>query len=365
LQIVLIIFFSAIAIQLVYLILFLIAFQKKNNKQESKSPPVSIIVCAHDELENLKELIPLLQQQQYSEFEIIIVDDRSNDSTFDFLLEETKKDHRLRMVHVNRLPAHVNAKKYAITLGIKAAKFEWVVFTDADCRPGDQWISSMSSCFSNETSFVLGFSPYLRTPGVLNAFIRFETIITAIQYISFTLLGNPYMGVGRNLAYRRSVFLDSKGFNNFLNVTGGDDDLLVNQHATATNTVVQIEAASLVYSKPKVTWSTFFNQKVRHLSVGKYYKFGHRLLLGLFSISWVLIWLLGVPLAIASTAFYWVLGALFLRALVFGITLSLASKQLSQRFEVWAILPLDFIYAFYYLVTGLVALVSKKIRWKN
>src|SRR5690349_11485174 len=166
------------------------------------------------------------------------------------------------MVHVNRLPAHVNAKKYAITLGIKAAKFEWLLFTDADCRPGDQWVRSMSSQFNNETSFVLGFSPYVKMLGVLNAFIRFETIITAIQYISFTLLGRPYMGVGRNLAYRRSIFLDGKGFNNFLNVTGGDDDLLVNQHATATNTVVHVDENALVYSKPKLTWSTFFNQKI-------------------------------------------------------------------------------------------------------
>src|SRR5690606_33778770 len=122
-------------------------------------------------------------------------------------------------------------KKYGLTLGIKAASHEWILLTDADCRPNSRrWIRSMSRYFDEDTQFVLGFSPYRATAGLLNLFIRFETMLTAIQYFSFGWLGNPYMGVGRNLAYRKSKFLEEKGFNNFLHVTGGDDDLFVNQH---------------------------------------------------------------------------------------------------------------------------------------
>ena len=204
--------------------------------------PVSVIVCAHDEEQNLRDLIPLLLSQNHPDFEIIIVDDRSNDGTFDLLLQETSKDHRLRMVHVNRTPQLFNAKKYALTLGIKAAKYEWLLLTDADCRPDSKnWISSFTKHFSQTTQFVLGFSPYEKRPGILNAFIRFETLMSGIQYLSFASLGIPYMGVGRNLSYRRSKFLAEKGFNNFIKTTGGDDDLFVNQHARKANTAVCIE----------------------------------------------------------------------------------------------------------------------------
>jgi glycosyltransferase involved in cell wall biosynthesis len=150
-----------------------------------------------------------------------------------------KRRSRLKMVNIDSTPAHVNGKKYAITLGIKAAKHDWILLTDADCRPNnEQWIRVVSERCSEDKNFVLGYSAYEKRPGFLNLFIRFETLLTAIQYIGFALAGNPYMGVGRNLAYRKSVFLENKGFNNFLSVTGGDDDLFVNQHATAKNTAV-------------------------------------------------------------------------------------------------------------------------------
>ena len=247
-----------------------------------------MVVCAHDEAGNLAELIPILLSQDYPEFEVIIVNDRSNDSTFDYLLEQTKLHPRLRMVNVKDTPERVNGKKYGITLGIKAATYEWILLTDADCRPaGRSWISSMSEGFSDQTQFVLGFSPYVRGPGFLNRFVRFETILTAIQYFAFGWLGNPYMGVGRNLSYRKSLFLEQKGFNNFLHVTGGDDDLFVNMYARGKNTRLQLAAESQVFSFPEKTWGAFYRQKVRHLSVGKRYRFSHRFLLGLFSVSWV------------------------------------------------------------------------------
>lgn len=327
---------------------------------------MSVIVCAHDEEQNLRDLIPLLLSQDHPEFEIIIVDDRSNDSTFDLLIQETSKDHRLRMVHVNRTPPLFNAKKYALTLGIKAAKYEWLLLTDADCRPaGKNWISAIAKHFSPTTQFVLSFSPYQHRPGALNAFIRFETLITGMQYIAFALLGMPYMGVGRNLSYRRTKFLEAKGFNNFIKITGGDDDLFVNQHAKITNTAVCLDADAMVSSVPKTTFSSFFAQKVRHLSVGKYYRFGHRVVLGLFSLSWMLTWFLGIPLAIFSNIPYLVIGLLVLRLIIFVATSKIAAAKLHQRHEVWAVPLLDFIYAFYYLVTGIKALATKKVRWKN
>lgn len=362
----LIVFLIAVGIQFIYFTAFVIAFSRRGEATETLHPPVSIIVCAHDEEKNLGELIPLLLSQHYPEFEVIIVDDRSNDSTFDLLLAETARDHRLRMVHVNRTPPHTNSKKYALTLGIKASRYEWILLTDADCRPcGPGWISSMSSHMKDGTAFVLGYSPYIQESGILNAFIRFEALITGMQYISFALMGNPYMGVGRNLAYRRSGFLEAKGFTDILHVTGGDDDLYVNRHARKDNTSVCISPESLVYSIPETTWKNFFRQKIRHLSVGNRYRMGHRVLLGLFTSSWLLSWLTAICLLFSGHYHLIIASLLGLRAVFVVVVVTHTSRKLGVAFERWIIPLLDIIYAFYYLVVGLRTLVTKKVRWKN
>lgn len=362
----LIVLFISIGIQVIYFVVFIVTFSKKLPQKEPQSLPVSVIVCAHDEQENLKELIPTLLAQDHPTFEIVIVDDRSNDSTFDFLLAEAAKDHRVRMVHVNRTPPHADSKKYALTLGIKAARYEWLLLTDADCRPvSNSWISIMSSHFGDHINFILGYSPYLKKPGVLNSFIRFETLLTAIQYLAFALMGNPYMGIGRNMAYRRSRFLEVKGFNTILSVTGGDDDLFVNLHGRAGNTAVCLDTQAQTHSIPKTTWKDFFYQKVRHLSVGRKYRFGHRFLLGIFVLTWITSWVAGILLAFYTANYYIIIALLGFRLLLVTFTFYRVSKKLGQVFDVWIVPLLDFIYVFYYLVTGLLALVTKKVQWKN
>ena len=357
---------SVLSVQIIYLLIFLYAFLKKEKTKQVEPVPVSVIVCAHDEEQNLKALIPQLLAMDYPEFEVIIVEDRSNDETFDYLLEATKAHSKLKMVRVQQTPEHINGKKFGLTLGIKAARYDWVVFTDADCRPsGVNWITEMASHFTDRSEIVLGFSPYKKLPGLLNSFIRFETFLTAIQYIGFALVGKPYMGVGRNLAYRKSLFINNKGFNTHLGVVGGDDDLFVNEHATGENTTVSIGKEALVFSQPKTTFLDYYYQKLRHLSVGKKYKFIDRLILGLFSFTWILTWIFVVPASFFSPWLYWIGGCFLLRWILLITLFQVAPKRLGDRFEAWKTPFLDFIYAFYYLVAGLVALVSKKVRWKN
>ena len=356
----------AVAIQVIYFVVLWISISKKRLNQAVSAHPVSVIVCAHDEEQNLRELIPLLLKQQHPDFEVIIINDRSNDNTYDMLLEETKKDDRLKMVDVKRTPEHVNGKKFGITLGIKAAKHEWVLLTDADCRPdSDQWLRAMSEQFEDDKNFVLGYSAYEKRPGFLNLFIRFETLFTAIQYIGYALAGNPYMGVGRNLAYRKSVFLDNKGFSNFLNVTGGDDDLFVNRHATAKTTAVALGTDALVHSFPKTTLKEFYNQKVRHLSVGKKYRFKHQFLLAVFFVTHLITWFAGIPLLFFSSAILWVGSALIFRMLIVTLTVHQAAERFGQKFELWAVPLLDFLFVIYYISTAPVAFLTKKIRWKS
>lgn len=362
----LLLFGLTIGLQIIYQLIFMLGLSRKDHTTEPQLLPVSVVVCAHDEEQNLKVLIPALLEQDHSLFEVIIVNDRSNDATFDMLLAEASRDHRLRMVHVNRTPPHVDNKKYALTLGIKAARYEWILLADADCVPTSKsWISTMSAAFHEQTNFVLGYSPYQKLPGFLNKVIRFEALVTAIQYVSFALLKMPYMGVGRNMAYRRSRFLEGKGFNNILNIIGGDDDLYVNQNASGKDTAVCVDRAAHMVSVPKLTWGEFYRQKIRHLSVGKRYKAIHKLVLGIFHATWILSWILGITLLALQYEWTLVASLLALRLAGWILTCSIASKRLSTRFELWLVPVLDFIYAFCYLVAGVRALATKRIQWKN
>jgi cellulose synthase/poly-beta-1,6-N-acetylglucosamine synthase-like glycosyltransferase len=355
-----------VVIQLIYLGRFLYAFSPKPVKAAGSGIPVSIIVCAHDDAKNLKELVPLLLAQDYPEFEVIVVEDRCNDDTYDYLLAATKTNSRLKMVRVQHLPPNMNGKKYALTLGIKAASHAWVLLTDADCRPaGTQWIASMAAHFVEGKEIVIGYSPYVKSAGYLNLFIRFESLVTGIQFMGRAMLGRPYMGMGRNLAYRKSLFLEHKGFHKYMHVTGGDDDLFVNEHATRSNTAVCTGPDSVMVSIPKTTWKDFFYQKLRHLSVGKHYRFSDRTSLGLFSLTWILSWFFVLPAVILDPgqgSYLWA-GFVLREMMLIGVV-HRASRALRDPFEAWKTPLLDFNYAIYYLGTGLLALVSKRIRWR-
>jgi len=274
--VILAIFVSAIIFQIGWYFTFYRIWNRHQGRKVSPSatlPPVSIIVCAHNELNNLQALLPLLYKQQYSTFEIVVVEDTSYDGTLDFLLAQKEQYPALKIVWLRERPEHVSGKKYALTLGIRAATYNHLLLTDADCRPAtNRWIQMMMQNWDGDQDFVIGYSPYQTRPGLLNAFIRYETLHTGMMYLGAAIRGYPYMGVGRNLAYQKLFFLVRGGFRGFWHVTGGDDDLFVNRHATAANTVVVIHPDAHTYSIPKTSWRAYLRQKIRHLSVGKLYK---------------------------------------------------------------------------------------------
>lgn len=347
-----------------FLVLCLALARWKPTSAPPRLPPISLIVCAHDDEPHLRKLVPLLLGQSYPDFEVIIVDDRSNDGTYDFLLDLTR-DSRIKMVRITQTPDHIPGKKYALTLGIRAAKHEVILVTDADCQPDSaQWIQAMASHLQPQHDFVVGVSPYLRRRGFLNLFIRFESLITSIQMAGFALAGMPYMAVGRNLLYRKDVFLRSKGFNRHLQVTGGDDDLFLNENATRQNVAICLLPAALVMSEPQVRWRDFFTQKLRHLHAGKFYRPWHRLVLAVFALTFVISPWLG--LAVAASGMPAALLVLWaMRWLAVIASLLVLTKGLKIRFEWWLVPVLDFVYSIYYLVAGSKALFTKKVRWKN
>ncbi len=344
-----------------------VAFSKvaKNKAQDAAElPAVTVLISAYNEYENLKKLLPILFQQDYPEFEVMVVNDRSTDETADYLKAEKLHEPRLKTVTIETTPEHINNKKYALNLGIKTAKNDVLLLTDADCRPASNvWIKEMAKKFDEKTQLVLGYSPYQRKKGVLNVFIRYETLLTAIQYLSSAISGSPYMGVGRNLAYRKSFFMEMKGFKGHSKVTGGDDDLFVNQHATKKNTKVSIGAESIIRSVPKSSWKTYIHQKRRHLSVGKFYKPGDKIKLTFFTLSHLLMWITFVVLILVLKEPYVVLGGLIFKLAIQYLIISLSLKKLGDKFKLIWLPVLDFCFIFYYLFSGFTAFFSKNIKW--
>ncbi len=329
-----------------------------------EAPGVSVVICAWNELDNLKKLIPVLLNQDYPIFEIIIVDDRSDDECYDFLLYESFKHSNLKHIRINDTPDHIASKKYALTLGIKAAIYDVILLTDADCMPESKsWIRLMASRVQDPTQIILGFSPYRFRKGFLNFLIRHETFYTAVQYMSFAIAGIPYMGVGRNLVYRKSLFIDHKGFRSHLRVVGGDDDLFVGEVATAKNTAINLVPESFVYSEPKHTFKAWFRQKRRHLAVGKKYRFRNKFLLGLYSLGQLLFWLTGMIL-LANQAFVISVAVGFvLKITVQLLVFTRIAKHLDTSIRWHSLLLFDFLYMIYYSFIGTWALFTKRISW--
>ncbi len=333
-------------------------------KNEAMPPPVSVIVCAHNEKDNLKVLLPLLYGQRYKNFEIVVVDDVSTDGTLEFLQQEQQQHDHLRTVWIKHRPRHVQSKKFALTMGIKAARHDRLILTDADCRPeSEYWLTGMAAPLHAPTEFVLGYSPYLKGKGLLNHFIRFETLHTGFLYMAAALAGRPYMGVGRNLAYRKSYFLKKKGFCRIQQVVGGDDDLYVNRHANLHNTRVCMHKNTLVHSVPKQSWQDLYRQKVRHLSVGKYYKRKDKWWLGLLSLSAVVFWLCFPVLLSGENERYWATGGFLIRWGLLFVVFRTAGRKLNDPMNLMLLPILDVLYVIYYVIIGTKALSTKNTRW--
>lgn len=272
--------FSAFIQLIHYLWFYLALILYKHPGQSTSGQPVSVIICARNEAANLKELLPAVLEQDYPDFEVIVVNDCSEDDTYDVLGKFMLKYSNLRVSNVNKDPKFTHNKKFAQFIGIKAAKNEILLFTDADCKPESvRWLEIMAGRFVDKTDFVLGYGGYMKRKGLLNRYIRYDSMTIAMQYIGMAIRGNPYMGVGRNLAYRKSVFFANKGFGSHYNVISGDDDLFVNANAHKKNTAVEFRKEAHTRSLPSASFEDWVAQKQRHFTTATYYKLRDKLIL--------------------------------------------------------------------------------------
>ena len=335
----------------------------------NRQPGVSVVICARDEEENLRKFLPLILEQDYPEYEVIVVNDASMDYTDDYLSLMTKQHPNLHTTFVPAGATNMSTKKLGLTLGIKAARYDLLLFTDADCMPeGRNWIASMARNFTPTTEFVLGYGGYLKKKGLLNTLIKYDTLFIALQYMGMAIARRPYMGVGRNLAYRSATFFRMKGFASTLHLQSGDDDLMINRGATSENTAVEISPESVTWSEPKTTFRQWFIQKERHLSVSDQYNAASKLRLttepvsrAVFYLSLVFVGLFGNWISMAATGFIFLI-----RYLMQAIIINKSAKQLGEQRFFLSILLLDI---FLPLITLNIMVFGRKrkkkgIKWK-
>lgn len=360
-------FIAVVVIQLCY---YLIVFGKfafaKSKKNNPKRIPVSIIVCAKNEAENVSRFIPMLMEQDYPDFEVVLIDDASSDATLDIFEAFEKQYSNIKLVKVENNEAFWGNKKFALTLGIKAATKEYLLFTDADCFPiSKDWIKEMTSNFTLNKTIVLGYGAYEKIPkSFLNKIIRFETMLTAVQYFSWAKSGHPYMGVGRNLAYKKEEFFNVRGFMDHMKIRSGDDDLFINQAGTSKNTTICFSPESFTYSEPKKTFKDWFAQKRRHVSTATFYKPFDRMQLGIFYISQLFFVILAIVLLAFLHQWIIVLSVIGFRYLFTWLTLGFASGKLKEKDVMYWFPIIEMVVIFTQLNIFMTNIFSKPVHWK-
>lgn len=327
---------AALGIQLFYMLFFLLRIALRKEEKSYEDLPVSVIVCAQNEERKLIENLPLILEQNHPEFQVVVVNDHSWDDSLEILKAFKVKYPHLHLIHLEEDKHRMGGKKFALTLGIKGAKYENLVFIDADCKPcSDKWLSLMAGGFHDKKRMVLGLSFFTKKSGFLNKLIRFDALFIAMQYIGFARAGKPYMGVGRNLAYKKDLFFEQGGFKSHYHIQSGDDDLFVQAAGNKSNCVTVINPQAQTISEAKETFGKWFWQKKRHYTTAKLYKGGISFLLALFPVSYLLMWTSGILAGMLTPNLLLVTGLIVLRYVVLFIIFILTTKRIGQQDLIW------------------------------
>ncbi len=281
--------------------------------------PVSIVICAHNEEKNLSEHLKSVLDQNYSDaqgvplFEVIVVNDCSTDGTHNVIAGFQKQYANLREVVIApEEHRNVVGKKYALSVGITNAQNEWLLLTDTDCQPASsEWISKMVAPLAEGKEIVAGYPAYREGQGLLNKYIRWETVHTFLQLSTFAIAGKPYLAVGRNLATLKTLYQKTITSAAWTEGPTGDDDLLVQLNATQNNFIALADPTLYTYSTPKNTYKTWKQQKQRHTSDGKNYDGKVQLWLAMYGISQAAVWVYSIYLFFTT---YWALTLILLAA---------------------------------------------------
>lgn len=322
-------------IQILFFSFFFFYFLGTISSRARKYFPVSIIICAKNEAKNLVRNLPFIAQQNYPNFEIVLVDDFSTDDSME-IMEHFKRNFSTKNVTIKILRAPKSSskgKKNALSWGIQNASHNYLLLTDADCRPNsNDWIGEMVSQFSDKKTIVLGYGAYHKIKNsMVNKIIRFETLLTAMQYFSYAKAGKTYMGVGRNIAYKKEIFFMANGFEKHANVISGDDDLFINQMATSKNMAICLHPNGFTISEPKLNLKNWITQKRRHISTATQYKLFHQFSLGIFYLSQILFWTGAILLLLLNVNPAITIILILFRFIIWYLAISKSAKKLQEK----------------------------------
>ncbi len=361
------IFCGSLLIQFLYYILVFarFAYNKPTRNSSLRNEPVSVIISAHDEDYNLRKNLPAILNQKYHDFEVVVVDHASSDESEEILKEYSRNYSNLKIVTIKQDLNFFKGKKFPLSIGIKSASNDLLLLTDADCKPASEnWIQLMVDNYESGKEIILGYGPYTKKKGFLDKLIRYDTLMIAIQYFSMAISGIPYMGVGRNLSYRKSLFLKNKGFISHYGISSGDDDLFIMQVANKKNIGIETSPDSHMFSEPKPSFSTWFTQKSRHVSTGKVYPLKFKVILGAFSFSQILLYLSFIILVSSNIL---ILPALSLFLVYTSARIIIqkkaATKLCEEQLLLFSLIG-DFIHICIMIAIYVKSLIKKQQHWK-
>ena len=338
-----------------------VAFYKRNArpKLDEDLEPASIVLCARDAYEYLTELIPVLLNQDYPDFEIVVVNDCSDDETEEYLKDLERREPRVKPVQLKQHLNFFNGKKFPLSMGIKSAQNDLIVLTDFNCMPvNDQWLRSVVNRYNHQTEIVIGYSPYVQKKGSLNHLMRFDALQNGLLYLSAALNHHAYMGIGKNLSYRKELFYRNQGFISHYTTAVGEDDLFINKVSTKKNTEVLIDAENGILTTPTSSFKLWMRQKSSRYSTVSKYDGRSRLMLSLFYGSQLLFYASFITLialcakpafVITGGAAFYIPILVFFFLLRFGSQMIIyhkASKRLGEKGLLPGLIVYDFLFAF-------------------
>ena len=354
-----------------WLVFAKLSFGKRKNSENTTKRPVSVVICARNEFENLQKNLPLILNQEYPKFEVVVVNDNSNDDTALYLRTMAENNPKLNIVNINSSVTFFSGKKFPLSIGIKSAKYEHLLLTDADCEPASPyWIDQMQQAFYNKKNIeiVLGYGTYENRPSLLNALVHYDTLHTGIQYLSYAMKRMPYMGVGRNLAYTKKLFFHNGGFVSHYTIPSGDDDLFINRVATRNNCQVVINQEAQTISEAPLSFAEWLNQKKRHLSTCTHYKGKSKFMLGTYNMCVTLFYILTIVVLLSVYSNLKLLliaaGIFMLKTVSQWIVMGKGAKVLQEK-RMAAFIPIyDAIFAVLNPIFLLKSILSRKTTWK-
>lgn len=301
-----------VAIQLLYTFVIynaphrrVVAERKGKLPLSEQKRGISVVIAAADCEQLLAKHLPLILEQEYPDFEVIVVDDNSQDETKELLQHLNERYPHLYTTFTSDSIRYISHKKLALMLGIKAAKKEWVVFTEPDCYPTSrQWLASLARHFSDTTDVVLGYCNYERRRGFANRCYMFDTLQQQLRLLGLTLRGGGYMGIGRNMAYRKEIFFANKGYSRHLDLERGEDDLFINEHVPSQRITADVNALSVVRCT-SANGHTWKRDKLSRLFIGRKMRGMQRHLLGADTLSRTLLYAGATASIIVSLLMHW------------------------------------------------------------